>query len=65
MEWNGLFHSILFRILHLEAILWLYLNPKTFNLGNPKLKVLGFSNCPFMRMAYRNSGNFCVENSRA
>ena len=43
MEQNGLFHPVLFWILRLEAIQYLSLNPKNFNLGipNPKLKLLG------------------------
>ena len=41
MERNGLFHSILLRILCPEAIQSLSLNPKNFNLGipDPKLKL--------------------------
>ena len=39
MERNGLFHSGLFRILHHEAILYLSLNPKNFDLGIPNSKL--------------------------
>ena len=41
IEWNGLFHSVLFWILCPEAIQSPFLNPKNFNLGvpNPKSKL--------------------------
>ena len=40
-ERNGLFHPVFFRILHPEAIQYLSLNPKNFDLGirNSKLKL--------------------------
>ena len=38
MERNGLFHSIIFRILLLKAIRYLSLNPKDFDLSIPKPK---------------------------
>ena len=41
LEWNGLFYFVLFRILLPEAILYLSLDPKHFDLGipNPKSKL--------------------------
>ena len=44
MEPNGLFLSVLFRILRLEAILNLSLNPKNFDLGTPNPKSKLFVN---------------------
>ena len=37
-ERNGPFHFVLFQILHLEAIQYLSLNPKNFDLGIPNPK---------------------------
>ena len=44
MELNGLFRSVLFRILRIEAILYLSLDPKNFNLGIPNAKLKLFIN---------------------
>ena len=34
-NWNGLFHSVVFRILIPKALLYLSLNPKNLDLGIP------------------------------
>ena len=47
---NGLFHSVLLRILYPEAILYLSLDPKTIDLGipNPKLELFFYNNWKIM-----------------
>ena len=71
MEQNGPFHSVLFWILYPEAILYLSLDPKFFDLGipNPKSKLFAnnkksmenFVQCQVLVTTLKNSFGSAVE----